>query len=407
MSIQGTCTPQFAEVRTEFERNFAERGEVGASVHVTLDGEPVVDLWGGIADPSTGQPWSEETIVHVWSCTKAATSLCAHILASRGELDLNAPVVKYWPEYAAEGKDTTLVRHVLSHQAGLPALTDWLPAGAFYDWDLVTSALAAQKPLWEPGTRHGYHGLTFGFLVGEIIRRVSGLSLGQFFEKEISGPLGLDFWMGLPDDLEPHVAHTIPVDPTQPGILLPSLFLTAMTQPDSMPALMLLNNGGYMTPGESDSRAAHSAEMGAIGGISNARGLAGMYRPLALGGAYNGVRLVDESQIPQMSNTVVSGLDAVVGVPSRFALGFQKQVDNSYLPANDAEGLQMPEDAFGHTGMGGSLGFADPRARISFGYTMNRQGPGLALNARGQSLVDALYRALGYRQSHDTWFACA
>jgi CubicO group peptidase (beta-lactamase class C family) len=406
MSIRGTCAPQFEEVRAEFERNFAERGEVGASVHVTLDGEPVVDLWGGVADPVTGQPWSEETIVHVWSCTKAATALCAHILASRGVLDLNAPVTAYWPEYGAEGKDATLVRHVLSHQAGLPALTEWLPAGAFYDWNLVTSALAAQQPLWEPGTRHGYHGLTFGFLVGEIVRRVTGLTLGQFFEKEVSGPLGLDFWMGLPEDLESHVAHTIPVDPTQPGILLPSLFVTAMTQPESVPGLMLLNNGGYMAPGESDSRAAHTAEMGAIGGISNARGLAGLYRPLALGGSYNGVRLVEPRQIPQMSNVVVAGLDAVVGVPSRFALGFQKATDNAHLPPNDAEGLLLPEEAFGHNGMGGSLGFADPKARVSFGYAMNRQGPGLGVNARGQSLVDALYRALGYRQTGGgTWFA--
>ncbi|MGW4214011.1 serine hydrolase domain-containing protein [Lentzea sp. NPDC004789] len=406
MSIQGTCAPQFDEVRAEFERNFAERGEVGASVHVTLDGEPVVDLWGGVADPVTGQPWAEETIVHVWSCTKAATALCAHILASRGVLDLNSPVTKYWPEYGAEGKAATLVRHVLSHQAGLPALTEWLPAGAFYDWNLVTSALAAQQPLWEPGTRHGYHGLTFGFLVGEIVRRVTGLTLGQFFEKEVSGPLGLDFWIGLPEDLEPHVAHTIPVDPTQPGILLPSLFITAMTQPESVPGLMLLNNGGYMAPGESDSRAAHTAEMGAVGGISNARGLAGLYRPLALGGSYHGVRLVEESQIPQMSNVVVAGLDAVVGVPSRFALGFQKATDNAHLPPNDAEGLLLSEEAFGHNGMGGSLGFADPGARVSFGYAMNRQGPGLAVNARGQSLVDALYRALGYRRTGGgTWFA--
>ncbi|WP_439660456.1 serine hydrolase domain-containing protein [Lentzea sp. HUAS TT2] len=404
MTIQGTCAPKFAEVRTEFERNFAERGEVGASVHVTLEGEPVVDLWGGEA--AAGRPWSEETIVHVWSCTKAATALTAHILASRGELDLNAPVVEYWPEYGANGKDATLVRHVLAHQAGLPVVTTPLPAGAFYDWELITSTLAAQQPLWEPGTRHGYHGLTFGFLVGEIVRRVTGRTLGRFFEKEVSGPLGLDFWMGLPEDLEPHVAPTIPVDPTQPGILLPSLFITALTQPESLPGLMLLNNGGYMAPGESDSRAAHAAEMGAIGGISNARGLAGMYRPLALGGAYNGVRLVQESQLPQMSNVAVAGLDAVVMVPSRFALGFQKATDNTHLAPNDREGLLMSEEAFGHNGMGGSLGFADPKARLSFGYTMNRQGPGLGVNERGQSLVDAVYRALGHRQTGGgTWFA--
>jgi CubicO group peptidase (beta-lactamase class C family) len=406
MTIQGTCAPQFAEVRTEFERNFAERGEVGASVHVTLGGEPVVDLWGGVADPATGRLWSEETVVHVWSCTKAATSLTAHVLASRGELDLNAPVTRYWPEYGANGKDATLVRHVLSHQAGLPAVTAPLPAGAFYDWDLMTSTLAAQQPLWEPGTRHGYHGLTFGFLVGEIVRRVTGLTLGRFFEKEVSGPLGLDFWIGLPEDLEPHVAHTIPVDPTQPGVLLPSLYVTALTRPESPPGLMLLNNGGYMAPGESDSRTAHAAEMGAVGGISNARGLACLYRPLALGGAWDGVRLVEPEQLPQMSNVAVAGLDAVVGVPTRFALGFQKAIDNAHLPPNDREGLLLPEEAFGHNGMGGSLGFADPEAQVSFGYAMNRQGPGLGVNECGQSLVDAVYRALGYRRTGGgTWFA--
>ncbi|GLZ34630.1 serine hydrolase [Lentzea sp. NBRC 105346] len=406
MSIQGTCAPQFSEVRAEFERNFAERGEVGASVHVTIDGEPVVDLWGGVADPATQRPWTEDTVVHVWSCTKGATALSAHILASRGLLDLNQPVSYYWPEFARNGKENVLVRHLLNHSVGLPALRDWLPAGAFYDWDVMTSALAAAAPLWEPGTRHGYHGLTFGFLVGEVVRRVTGVSLGQFFEKEVSGPLGLDFWLGLPEDLEPNVAPTIPVDPTQPGILLPSLFITALTQPESVPGLMLLNNGGYMAPGESDSRAAHAAEMGAIGGISNARGLAGMYRPLALGGSYNGVRLVSEEQIPQMSAVSVSGLDAVVMVPSRFGLGFQKATDNSYLAPNDREGWLVPEEAFGHTGMGGSYGFADPKARLSFGYTMNRQGPGLSVNERGQSLIDAVYRTLGYKQTGGgTWFA--
>ncbi|WP_186762924.1 serine hydrolase domain-containing protein [Lentzea tibetensis] len=406
MSIQGTCDPQFSEVRSEFERNFAERGEVGASVHVTIDGAPVVDLWGGVADPATSRPWTEDTVVHVWSCTKGATSLCAHILASRGLLDLNAPVSYYWPEFAQNGKENVLVRHLLNHSVGLPALSEWLPAGAFYDWEAMTTALAAASPLWEPGTRHGYHGLTFGFLVGEVVRRVTGVSLGSFFEKEVSGPLGLDFWLGLPEDLEPLVSHTIPVDPTQPGILLPTLYITALTQPESTAGMMLLNNGGYMAPGESDSRAAHAAEMGAIGGISNARGLAALYRPLALGGSYNGVRLVSEEQIPQMSAVSSSGMDAVVSVPSRFALGFQKAADNTYLAPNDREGWLVPEEAFGHSGMGGSLGFADPRARLSFGYAMNRQGPGLAINERGQSLVDAVYRALGYRQTGGgAWFA--
>src|SRR5215216_5146960 len=227
MSIHGTCASQFAEVRNEFERNFAERGEVGASVHLTVDGETVVDLWGGVADPSSGRPWTEDTLIHVWSCTKGATALCAHILASRGELDLDAPVMRYWPEFGKNGKEGVLVRHLLNHQAGLPAIREPLPPGAFYDWEYMTDALAREEPFWPPGTQHGYHGLTFGYLVGEVVRRVSGRPLGEFFRDEVTGPLGIEFWLGLPEELEPRVAPMIPVDPTQPGVELSTMFLTA------------------------------------------------------------------------------------------------------------------------------------------------------------------------------------
>jgi CubicO group peptidase (beta-lactamase class C family) len=404
MSIHGDCGPRFAEVREEFERNFAERGELGASVCVTVDGETVVDLSGGVASPENGAAWGPDTLVHVWSATKGATALCAHILADRGELDVNAPVVAYWPEFGKNGKDGVLVRHLLGHQAGLPAVREPLPPGCFYDWALMTDALAREEPFWRPGTRHGYHGLTFGFLVGEVVRRVAGRGLGEFFAHEVAGPLGLDFWLGLPDEHEHRVAPTIPADPTAPGTAVPSLFIAAMTDPTSMQGLMLANSGGYMTvPGESDSRAAHSAVMGAVGGITNARGLAGMYRPLALGGA----GLVSPERVARMGAVVsATGFDAVCMVPSRFTLGFMKGVDNRYLPAGDREGLLLSEEAFGHCGMGGSLGFADPRARLSFGYAMNRQGIGLAVNERGQSLVDAAYRALGYRRVDDggPWF---
>jgi CubicO group peptidase (beta-lactamase class C family) len=356
-----------------------------------------------VAAPDTGAPWGPDTLVHVWSATKGATALCAHLLADRGALDVNAPVANYWPEFAKNGKDGVLVRHLLGHQAGLPAVREPLPPGCFYDWALMTDALAREEPFWRPGTRHGYHGLTFGFLVGEVVRRISGRGLGTFFAQEVAGPLGLDFWLGLPEEHEPRVSTTIPADPTAPGAAVPSLFIAAMTEPTSMQGLMLANSGGYMTmPGESDSRAAHAAVMGAVGGITNARGLAGMYRPLALGGAVDGVRLVSPERVARMGAIVsATGFDAVCMVPSRFALGFMKCVDNRYLPPGDREGLLLPEEAFGHNGMGGSLGFADPRARISFGYAMNRQGIGLGVNERGQSLVDAAYRALGYRRVDD------
>jgi CubicO group peptidase (beta-lactamase class C family) len=413
IAVDGVCDVRFAQVREEFEQNFAERGEVGASVCVTVDGETVVDLWGGYAVPAgppdgpPGTAWQRDTIGHVWSATKGATALCAHLLADRGHLDLNAPVVQYWPEFAKNGKDGVLVRHLLAHQAGLPAVREPLPAGAFYDWETMTDALAREEPFWAPGTRTGYHGLTFGYLVGEVVRRICGRSLGGFFAEEVAAPLELDFWLGLPEQHEWRVAPTIPADPTAPGTLVPSMYVAALTDPGSLPGLMIGNNGGYlMVPGESDSRAAHAAEMGAVGGITNARGLAGMYRPLALGGAHDGVRLVGPDQLVLMGAVAsATEVDAVVLVPSRFSLGFVKSVDNRYLPPADREGILMSEPAFGHSGMGGSLGFADPAARMSFGYTMNRQGMGLAVNERGQSLVDAVYRALGHRQVADgLWY---
>ncbi|MEV0199871.1 serine hydrolase domain-containing protein [Nonomuraea sp. NPDC050691] len=398
MTVQGTCDPRFSQVAEEFERNIELRGEVGASVCVIVDGEVVTDLWGGEAAP--GVPWLNDTIGHVWSCTKGATALCAHLLAARGDLDLDAPVTRYWPEYGARGKDGTLVRHLLAHQAGLPALREPLPPGAFYDWKLMAERLAGEEPFWEPGTRHGYHALTFGFLVGEVIRRVAGRSLGTFFREEVAGPLELDFWLGLPEEQDARVAPTIPADP--PAVP-PTFYLKAFTEPESVPALLITNDGGYMTtPGEPDSRAARAAEYGSVGGVTNARGLAGMYRPLSLGGD----GLVGEDRLAVMSLTASAGVDAVLAVPTRFTLGFTKAVDNRHLSPADREGALLSTTAFGHSGMGGSVGFCDPAARLAFGYTMNKQGPGLGVNPRGQALVDATYRSLGHRQAYGgIWYA--
>jgi CubicO group peptidase (beta-lactamase class C family) len=408
MSDIGFCAPDFFEVRDQFERNFAERDELGASVHITLGGETVVDLAGGVADLAGSRKWTPETLVHVWSCTKGATALCAHVLAYRGELSLNAPVADYWPEFGKNGKDRVLVRHLLNHQAGLPALRTPLTNGAFYDWELMTEALAAEEPFWEPGTRNGYHGLTFGFLVGEVVQRVSGRPLDEFFRSEIAEPLGLEFWLSLPERLDHRVSATVPPDLTAPVTLMPSMYVSAYANPSSIPGHLLLNNGGYMMPGESDTRRARASTIGAVGGITNARGLAEMYRPLALGGSFGGVRLVDRAQIAIMGQvSSATGLDATVLVPTRWALGFIKSMDNRHLPPADREGVLLSEEAFGHSGIGGSIGFADPRAQLSFGYTMNRQGLGLGVNERGQSLIDATYRALGYRQAAGggIWYA--
>jgi CubicO group peptidase (beta-lactamase class C family) len=407
MPIQGTHEPEFVEVLAEFERNFAERGEVGASVTVTVDGRTVVDLWSGVADPRTGAGWTADTLVDVWSCTKGATALCAHILADRGELDLHAPVAKYWPQFGQAGKESILVHQLLDHQAGLAGVQEPVPAGGFFDWDLMTGILERAEPLWEPGTRHGYHGLTFGFLVGEVVRRVSGRPLAQFFADEVAGPLELDFWLSLPEEQETRVAPTIPPDFTRPGTTIPSLMTAAMADPASVPGLMVLNTGGYMAPDVFNSRAAHSSTIGAVGAMTNSRGLAGMYRPLALGGEFADVRLVRPNQVAVMGQvTAACSVDAAVLVPTRFASGFFKTIDNHHLAANDREGVLFAEEAFGHSGMGGALGFADPKAKLSFGYAMNQQGSGIGVNERGQSLVDAVYRALGYRQISEggSWF---
>lgn len=400
--VAGYCDPRFELVADEFVRNFEERGEVGASVCVTLEGETMVDLWGGSANPTMQTPWTRDTMSIVWSSTKGATALCAHMLASRGLLDLDAPVVTYWPEFGQAGKETIPVKMLLNHQSGLSAISTPLPDGAFYDWETMVTALARQEPHWTPGSMHGYHAFTFGWLVGEVVRRVSGKSLGTFFREEIAEPLGLDFWIGLPESHEERVAPMIPADPpSADGLVSP--FYAAIMTPTSLQAQVLLNTGGYMMPGADgvfgyNTRAAHAAEIGAAGGVTNARGLAGMYAPLANGGTLNGVNLVSRDQIARMGAvSSASYIDTTLLLPTRFALGYVKSVDNRRHPdATVDDSLILSEEAFGHSGSGGSMGFADPLAHMSFGYTMNRMGQGVGLNARGQSLVDATYRALGY-----------
>ncbi len=394
-TVQGTCDQKFELVRHEFERNLSERGEVGASVAITLDGKKVVDLWGGAADPQTGRLWEKNTKVVVWSSTKGATALCAHILADRGELDLDAPVARYWPEFAQNGKEAIPVRMLLNHQSGVVALREPLPAGAFFDWERMTSVIAGEAPFWEPGTRHGYHAFTFGWLVGEVVRRVSGKSVGVFFRDEVAAPYDIDFWIGLPEQLEATVAPDIPPAPPAPGEPVSPVFVVAMTQPESLQAKLIGNTGGYFPdPTQFDSRAAHAAEIPAAGGITNGRGLAAMYALLAAGAKE---RIVSEKAIARMAAvSSSSGQDASLLLPTRFSLGYVKSVDNRRFSPTPDDSVLLSEEAFGHSGVGGSIGFADPKARMSFGYAMNRMGAGAGINARPQSLVDAAYRSLGY-----------
>jgi CubicO group peptidase (beta-lactamase class C family) len=390
--IEGRCDERFAELGHEFERNFTERGELGASLCVMLGGTPVVDLWGGIADPVRGTAWQRDTVSIVFSCTKGAVALCAHRLASLGKLDLDAPIRELWPELAQGEKQDATVQMALDHTLGLPVFRELLEPGACTRWDYMVSRLEAEPPFWKPGTRHGYHMISFGWTVGELVRRASGRSLGEFFRAEIAEPLGLDFWIGLPEPHEPRVAP-VSLAPPAPGTPLGEFTQTMLTQPQSLQALSVLNLGGF----DPNSRACHAAEIGGAGGITNARGLAGMYAPLANGGELDSVKVVDRATFARMGRiSSATHQDATLLLPMRFALGFIKSVDNRRRVRGDRDSVILSAAAFGHGGAGGSLGFADPEAGFSFGYTMNRMGLGVLLNERGQSLVDAVYRCLGY-----------
>jgi CubicO group peptidase (beta-lactamase class C family) len=279
---------------------------------------------------------------------------------------------------------------MLDHSAGVPALSGELEPGAMYDWEHMCDLLARQPPWWEPGTRNGYHMITFGWTVGELVRRVSGRSLGTFFREEVAQPLGLEFDIGLPEALEPLVAPVIPWVP-EPGY--DSTFSRAIrTEPAGVSAMAMKNM--MRARANPNSRAYRAAELGGGGGVATARALAGMYAPLACGGG----PLVGTDTLARMGEvSVATSDDAVLRIPTRFGLGFMKAMDNRRrVPLSGCSAL-LSSGAFGHAGAGGSIGFADPEARLSFGYVMNRQGAGMLLNERGQSLVDAVYRSLGYR----------
>ncbi|MCC7364172.1 MAG: beta-lactamase family protein [Dehalococcoidia bacterium] len=390
--VQGTCDPRFAQVADEFVKNFQERGEVGASVTIIHEGETVVDLWGGQADPAAGTPWEQDTITTCFSCTKGMVALSAHVLVSRGELDVEAPVSTYWPEFAKNGKEHATVRMMMDHSVGLPALRQPLKENGCCDWDYMIHALEEEEPFWKPGIRNGYHMINFGWTVGELVRRVSGKSLGAFYRDEIAGPTGAEFWIGLPEELEAKYAPTIAYA-RDAGEPLGEFEMALLSDPQSIQALSLLNNGGF----NPNSRECHAAEIGGGGGVGNGRGLARAYAPFGHGGSWQGRQFVDETTLTRMGQvSMATNEDATLLIPSRFALGFMKSIDNRRRQRGGTDSAVLSAAAFGHVGAGGSIGFADPAARFSFGYAMNRMGKGILLNDRGQSLVDACYRSLGY-----------
>ncbi|MET3807615.1 CubicO group peptidase (beta-lactamase class C family) [Nakamurella sp. UYEF19] len=355
---------------------------------VRLRGEAVVDLWGGLADPATGRGWERDTVCVVFSSTKGALALLAHLMATSGELDLSWPVSKIWPEYAQAGKGGTTVSMLLDHSAGVPVLRDPVKDDALLDWDYMVGRLEAETPWWEPGTVHGYHPLTFGFTVGEVLRRVGGMDLGDLLRTRLAEPLGLDFWLGLPAEIEPRVAPILPAT-SRPD---PSPFQTAVRhERGSIPNLFAFNSGTWPRTGF-NSRAGHLAQIGAAGGITNGRGLSGLYAAAAVPG--EGPLPFDRITLAQMAQPFRKGDDRTLLVPTRFSQGFMLAVDNR---AGFGQGcsVRMGPQAFGHIGSGGSFGFADPEHGLSVGYAMNQQGSGLLGNERGEALVEQIYSSLG------------
>lgn len=387
-TIEGMVAAGFEPVREAFAANFASHGDIGAAVCVYQDGVPVVDLWGGVADAETGRPWARDTLQLVYSTTKGVTATAAHLLAQRGELDLDASVATYWPEFAANGKAEIPVRWLLSHQAGLVALDQPVTLADALAWQPMVDALAAQHPLWTPGAAHGYHGRTFGWLVGEVIRRVSGRTPGRLLAEEIAGPLGVDFFIGLPASERDRVSRMSYKQPdfdlaTVPLDSIPEQFreiVAAMRNPEA-----LINRAFAITdPAEIDfnSPEVQAAEIPASNGIGTARGLARLYA--ALVGEVDGGRLFTPETLASATKEQVNGPDQVMVFPSRFASGYM-------LPTE-----QMPlsgPNAFGHPGRGGSLAFADPDRGIGFGYVMNQiiEDP---LDPRAGNLVTALKESL-------------
>lgn len=392
--VTGLCDPKFKDVLDAFIENFETRDELGASVAITIGGKSVVDLWGGRIGEG-GAEWNRDTVSVVWSSTKGALALCAHMCADRGLLDLDSPVARYWPEFARGGKEEALVTMMLDHSVGLPHVRTQIKPGGTYDYDYMIGLLENEAPFWKPGIRNGYQAYTSAWLIGELVHRSAKKRLGSFFRDEVAGPLGLDFWIGFPADQEDRVAPMI-FPPVTDNSHTSRLAKAAVADKDSPAHYLLFNTGGF----NPNSREAHAAEIGSCNGITNARGLAGLYAPLANNGMQGTIRLAGDDTLTRMAQvSVATHEDATLMIPTRFTLGFMKAMDNRKLENATNYSLILSEAAFGHAGAGGSLGFADPGCRMSFGYTMNRMGVGLFLSERGQTLVDAAYRALGYRSN--------
>ncbi len=366
-----------------FQENFERFGELGAAVSVWKDGKPIVDLYGGFRDGRREQSWTADTLVLVWSATKGIGSACVlHVLQQR-EIELDQRVAEFWPQFGEAGKDNITLAQLLSHQAGLCALerrVDILNFGA------VVRALEMQKPLWSPGTAHGYHARTFGFLLDELVRRITGKTLSDYWQENFAQPLGLDFWIGLPERENTRIATVYAAKGGKPPE--PKQFYTDLGTPGTLARKTFTSPYGLHVISKMNDPAIRAQPIVSFGGIGSASSLAKFYSMLANGGALDGKKFFSEKTIAWMTTTLTDGIDRVFKVPTAFSAGFMK---DSRHAARKMFGLGAP--AFGHPGAGGSHAFCDPANGISFAYVMNQMEHSLLPNDKSLRLVDAIYHA--------------
>ncbi|MGW6518215.1 serine hydrolase domain-containing protein [Streptomyces sp. NPDC054950] len=374
--ISGVCDDRFADLRALFARNIDAGDELGGSLAVDVGGVPLVDIWGGWTDGQRTRPWQRDTLTNVWSCTKTVTALAALLLVERGLLDVDAPVARYWPEFAAAGKEDVRVRHVLSHTSGVPGWEQPITIEDVYDPRSAAARLAEQVPWWTPGTASGYHLLNYGHLVGELIRRVDGRTLGRFVAEEIAGPLGADFHIGLPDTEVDRVADVVP---PQGASLDPAA-------PDPDHIRLRTFTGPLVGPRDSLTPAWRRAEIGAANGHGNARSLARIQSVVACGGAVDGVRLLSPETIALIFRPQSNGPDLVLGAPLRFGIGYG-------LPSPSVPYIPQGRVCF-WPGFGGSIVVADTERRTTISYVMNKMGAGLLGSDRTIAYVNEVYAAL-------------
>ncbi|MGA5039226.1 serine hydrolase domain-containing protein [Streptomyces capoamus] len=386
MDVNGTVAEGFEPVEEAFAANFALLGERGAAVAVYRDGHRVVDLWAGTADVDGTAPWQPGTAQIVRSATKGVAAAALLLLHQRGELDLDAPVGTYWPEYKAAGKERTRVRDLLAHRAGVPVLDRPLTPAEALDPDLGAAAVAAQAPVWEPGTDHGYHAQTYSWLTGELLRRVTGRPAGEWIADEIAGPAGADLWLGLPPALHPRVGRVGPVDAPQATGGLRTRPKRAVAEAYADPDSLTRRAFAAITPLPDENDPAYrAASLPASNGIATADGLARFYASL-IGEVDGGTRLFTPETVELARAERSAGPDRVLVVGTRFGLG--------YMLHGAASPLLSP-GSFGHPGRGGALAFADPESGIAFGYVTNGFRQSVTADPRAQALVRAVRAALG------------